>query len=89
MFFQLSVQVVEHDTGFDDDGLLFNIERQDFVEVLRDVDYKAAVNSLPTLRGATAARRHDAANLAGNHQRSECVVHGARHHNAARDDLVE
>ena len=89
VFFQLAVQVVEHDAGFDHAGSRLDIERQDLVEVLGDVDDNAAVDRLAALRGAAAARGDDAASLARDGHRAQRIVHRARHHHAAWHDLIE
>jgi len=54
----LPIEIVEHDAGLDDAGAVFDIDRDELVQMLRQVDDDAFVYRLPTLRGAAAARRN-------------------------------
>ena len=89
VFLQLPVEIVEHNAGLDHAGALLDIERDDSVQILRDIDHDAAVDSLAALRGAAAARRHDASVIARNRHGAQRVVHGAGNDHAERLDLVE
>lgn len=89
MFLQLPVEIVEHDAGFDHAGALFDIERDDLVQIFRAVENNAVVDGLAALRGAAAARRDDAPVISGNGHGAQGVVHGAGDDNTERFDLVE
>ena len=89
MLFQLPVEIVEHDSGFDHAGSIFDVERDDAVQVLGKVDDDAVIDGLAALRGAATAWRHDPAIVAADRECAQRFVDGARHHHAGRHDLVE
>ena len=64
MLFELPVEVVEHDARLDHAGSVFDVERDDAVQVLREIDDDAVIDGLAALRGAAAARRDDPALVA-------------------------
>ena len=66
-----------------------DIERDDAVQMLREIDDDAVIDGLAALRGAAAARRDDPSVVARNRERPQRLVHGARHHHARGHDLVE
>ncbi len=86
---ELAIEVVEHDAGLDHTGAILDIERQDLVQVFRDVDDDAGVDGLAALRGATATRCDDPAVVTRNRQRAQRLVDSAGHHDAGRQDLIE
>jgi len=85
----LPVEIVEHDAGFDDAGLVLDIERDQAVEVFGEVDDDAVIDGLAALRGAAAARRDLAACVARDRKRAQRLVGRARDHDGFRHDLVE
>ena len=87
--FQLPVEIIEHDPRLDHAGPVFDVERDDAVEMLGEVDNDAVIDGLAALRGAAAARRHDPPVVAGDGQRPQRFVDAARDHHAGRHDLVE
>ena len=89
MLLELAVEVVEHDAGLDHAGPVFDVEREDAVQVLGEIDDDAVVDGLAALRGAAAARRDDPSVVAGDRQRAQRLVHGTGDHDAERHDLVE
>ena len=82
MLFELPVEIVEHDAGFDHASAVFDVERDDAVQVLGEIDDDAVIDGLAALRGAAAARGDDAAGVAGDRQRPQRLVDGAGHHDA-------
>ena len=86
---ELTVEVVEHDAGLDDAGSIFDIERQDAVQVLGRVDDEAAVDGLAALRRAAAARRDRDAFVARDRERGERLLGRARDDHPERHDLVK
>ena len=81
---ELAVEVVEHDAGLDHAGAAFDVERQDPVQVLREIDHEAVIDGLAALRGAAAARGDLQSFVARDRQRPQRLVHGAGHHHAER-----
>ena len=61
MLFELAVEIVEHDAGLDHASAVFDVEREDAVQVLGKVDDDSLVDGLAALRGAAAARGDDPA----------------------------
>ncbi len=86
---ELAVEVVEHDAGLDHAGAALDVERQDAVQVLREIDHEAVIDGLAALRGAAAARGDLQPVVAGDRQRPQRLVHGPGHDHAGRHDLVE
>ena len=84
-----AVEVVEHDAGLDHAGAVLDVERDDAVQMFREIDDDAVVDGLAALRGAAAARRDDPSGVAGDRQRPQRLVHGPGHHHARGHDLVE
>ena len=84
MLFELAVEIVEHDAGFDHAGAIFDIEREDAVQVLGKVDDDAVIDGLAALRGAAAARGDDSAGVPRDGQRPQRLVHGPGDHHAKR-----
>ena len=82
MLFELAVEVVEHDAGLDHAGAVFDVEREDAVQVLGEVDDDAVIDGLAALRGAAAARGDDQAVVAGDRKRAQRLVDGAGDHDA-------
>ena len=89
VLFELPVEVVEHDPRLDHAGAVFDVERDDAIQVFGEVDDDAVIDGLAALRGAAAARRDDPPGVAADRQRPQRLVDGARHHHARRHDLVE
>ena len=89
VLFELAVEIVEHDAGFDHAGAVFDIEREDAVQMLRKVDDDALVDGLAALRGAAAARGDDSALIPDNGERPQRLVHGPGNDHAGGQDLVE
>ena len=56
MFFELPVEVVEHDARLDHAGAVLDVERDDAVQMFGKVDDDAVIDGLAALRGAAAAR---------------------------------
>src|SRR5579863_5705210 len=54
MLFQLPVEVVQYDTGFDGDLAHPDIQRQDPVEIFGAIDDQARIDGLAALAGAAA-----------------------------------
>jgi hypothetical protein len=86
---KLPVEVIEHDARLHQAGPLLDIERQDAVQVLRNVDDDAVVDHLTALRGAAPARRHHEAVVARDRQCAQRLVRRARHDHAGWHDLIE
>ena len=89
VFFELAVEVVEHDAGLDHADAVFDVEREDAVQVLGKVDDDSLVDGLAALRGPAAARGDDQALVPGNRKRPQRLVHGPGNHHAEGHDLVE
>ena len=89
MFSELPVEVIQHDSRLDHAASIFDVERDDAVQVLGEIDDDAVIDGLAALRRAAAARRDDPAVVPGDAERSQGFVDGARHHHARRHDLVE
>ena len=82
MLFELAVEVVEHDAGLDHAGAVFDVEREDAVQVLGEIDDDPVVDGLAALRGAAAARGDDQALVPGDRKRPQRLVHGPGNHHA-------
>ena len=65
MRLELAVEIVEHDPRLDHAGPVFDVERDDAVQVLGEIDDDAVIDGLAALRGAAAARGHDPPVVAG------------------------
>ena len=89
MLFELPVEVVEHNARFDHASPVFDVERDDAIQVFGKIDDDAVIDGLAALRSAAAARRDDHALGAADGQRPQRFVGAARHHHAGRHDLVE
>ena len=89
VLFELAVEVVEHDAGLDHADAVFDVEREDAVQVLGKVDDDPVVDGLAALRGAAAARGDDPALVPGDRKRPQRLVHGPGDHHAQGHDLVE
>src|ERR1700748_3667780 len=89
MLLQLPIEIVEHDTRFDNTGFVTEIERDDLVQVLRDIDDKAVVDSLSALRGATAAWSDNPTFVTRDCHGAKRIVFGFRYDHAERRDLVK
>ena len=68
---------------------VLDVEREDAVQVFREIDDDAVIDGLAALRGAAAARGDDPPRIARDRERPQRLVHGAGHHHARRHDLVE
>ena len=86
---ELAVEVVEHDAGFDHANAVFDIEREDAVQVFGKVDDNPLIDGLAALRGAAAARGDDPAGVPRDGQRPQRLVHGPGNHHAKGHHLVE
>ena len=86
---ELAVEVVEHDAGLDHAGAVFDVEREEAVQVLGEVDDDPLVDGLAALRGPAAARGDDQALVPGDRKRPQRLVHGPGNHHAQGQDLVE
>ncbi len=86
---ELAVEVVEHDAGFDDAGPVFDIEREDVVQVLGKIDDDAFIDRLAALRSAAAAGGDDPVLVPRDRERPQRLVHGPGNHHAGGQDLVE
>ena len=82
MLLELAVEVIEHDARLDDAAVVFDVERDDAVQMLGKIDDDAVIDSLAALRRAAAARRDFAALFAADCQRPQRFVGAARHHHA-------
>ena len=89
MRLELAVEIVEHDARLDHAGAVLDIQRDDAVQVFREIDDDAVIDGLAALRGAAAARRHDPALVAADRQRPQRLVHGFGDDHACGHDLVE
>ena len=89
MFFELAVEVVEHDAGLDHAGAVFDVEREEPIQVLGKVDDDSLVDGLAALRRPAAARGDDQALVPGNRKRPQRLVHGPGNHHAEGQNLVE
>src|SRR6187399_2310529 len=61
VLFELAIKVVEHDAGLYHASAVFDIEREDTVQVLGEVDDDPLVDRLAALRRPAAARGYDQA----------------------------
>ena len=86
---ELTVEVVEHDAGFDDATAVLDVEREDAVEVLGEIDDDAVIDGLAALRRAAAAGGDGSTVLPRNGERPQRLVDGFRDDHAKRHDLVE
>ena len=84
MLLELAVEVVEHDAGLDHAGAVFDVEREEAVQVLGEIDDDALIDGLAALRGAAAARGDDPALVPGDRKRPQRLVHGPGNHHAQR-----
>ncbi len=89
MGFELPVQVVQHDAGFDDCPPPLHIQRDNAVEVLREVDHQPGIDRLAGLAGPAAAGSDRHAFLAGDFQRRLDIREPLRHQHRRGHDLVE
>ena len=89
VFFELAVEIVEHDAGLDHANAVFDVEREDAVQMLGEVDDNSLVDGLAALRGAAAARSDDSALVPGDGKRPQRLVHGPGNHHAQGQYLVE
>ncbi len=89
MLLELTVQVVEHDSGFDHAAAVLDIQRKDAIKVFREIDDDAVIDGLAALRGTAAARGNDAAVISRDGQRPQRLFHGAWNHDPCGHDLVE
>ena len=89
VFFQLPVEIVEHDAGLDPTGSSFHVERNDAVQVFGKIDHQPVIDGLAALRSAAAARGDDPPVIACNRQRPQRLVHAAGHNHARGHDLIE
>ena len=80
MFSELPVEVVQDDSRLDHTASIFDVERDDAVQVFREIDDDAVIDGLAALRRAAAARRDDPAVVPGDAERPQRFVDGARHH---------
>lgn len=69
MRLELPVEIVEHDARLDHAGAVLDVERQDAVQIFREIDYDAVIDGLAALRSATATRRHDSPVVPRDRQR--------------------
>ena len=89
VFFELAVEVVEHDAGLDHAGAVFDVEREEAIQVFGEVDDNSLVDGLAALRRPAAARGDDQALVPGNRKRPQRLVHGPGNHHAEGQNLVE
>src|SRR5439155_8248330 len=89
VFFELAVEVVEHDAGLDHTGPVFDVEREDAVQMFGEINDDCFVDRLAALRGAAAARGDDQAVVAGDRKRAQSLIDGTGDHDPERHDLVE
>src|ERR1700694_160698 len=89
MLFELPVEIVEHDPRFDHAGTILNVERDDAVQVFREIYDDAVIDGLAALRSPAAARRDDPAVVPGDGEHLQRFVHGSGDHDAERHDLVK
>jgi len=54
---QLAVEVVEHDAGFDDAGFVFDVERDQLVQMLGEINDDAVIDGLATCEVPASTRR--------------------------------
>ena len=86
---ELAVERVEHDPGLHAHAARRRVERDDVAQVAADVDDQPAVDGLPALRGAAAARGHGHAVLARDRDRRLDVGGRSRDDDAERHDLID
>src|SRR5439155_13240958 len=86
---KLAVEIVEHDTGLDHAGPVLDVERQNAIQVFREIDDEAVIDGLAALRGAAAAGGDLPSFVAGDRQRPQRLVDGLGYDHAGRHDLVE
>src|SRR3979409_2571673 len=89
MFLKLPVEVVEHDPRFDYAGTIFDVKRDDAVQMFGKIDDDAVIDGLAALRRPAAARRDDPAFVTGDAERPQRLVHGPGDHHAERQHLIE
>ena len=68
---------------------VFDVEREDAVQVLGEVDDNPRVDGLAALRRPAAARGDDQALVPGDRKRPQRLVHGPGNDHAQGQDLVE
>ena len=86
---QISVELIQHDAGFDGRRQRFAIEVQHAIQVLAVVDDQRRTHRLPALRTARAARQHRDAELTADIEGGPDVVVAGRHQHRDRLDLVD
>ena len=84
MLLELAVEIVEHDAGLDHANAVFDVEREQAVQVLGEVDDDSLVDGLAALRGPAAARGDDRPSSLGDRKRPQRLVHGPGNHHAER-----
>ena len=89
MFFELAVEIVEHDAGFDHAGAIFDIQREDAIQVFGKVDDNSHIDGLAALRGTAAARGDNSAGVPRYGQCPQRFVDGPGDDHAKRHHLVE
>ena len=86
--FELPVEVVEHDAGFDRAALALDVEIEDAREIFRAIDDQRIADRLSGLRGAAAARQHLHAFGARDLDGLFGYLDGFRRDHTGRHDLI-
>src|SRR5437660_5362643 len=89
MLLELPVEIIEHDARLDYAAVVRNVERDDAVEMLRQIDDDAVIHGLTALRGAAAAWRDHLPGIAADRQRPQSFIHGPGNHHSRRHDLIK
>jgi hypothetical protein len=88
-FLSCRVEVIQHDSRLDHAASIFDVERDDAVQVLREIDDDTVIDSLTALRRAAAAWRDDPAVLPDDAERPQRFVDGSRDHDPRWYDLIK
>ena len=83
------VQGIQRDARLDHGDTVFDIERDQRIQILAGIQHQRFVDRLAVLRGAAAARQYRHALAAGDLQRADDIGLGARHDHAMGAHLVD
>jgi hypothetical protein len=89
MLLELAVEIIEHDTRLDHAAVVCDIERDDAVQMLREIDDDPVIHGLAALRGATAAWRDHLPGVTADRQRPQGLIHVPGNHHSRRHDLIK
>src|SRR3546814_17316675 len=84
-----SSDLIEHQARLNHAASCLAVDCDQPVQMLGEVDDHGAVHGLAALRGASAARQHRHASLAGDGERCLNIDPGLRHHHAERNHLLD